>query len=742
MSKYKLVLSSIKNQIHIYSIYIVSLVCAFTFYLTFINLSISTINLTKQFSENTSLYTAIALIIGIFISLLIIYLINYVQSLLVNARSKELAIYRLVSMSSKELRKYLFVEQLIINGFSFILATLFSIVLSIVIIDRFSDIAYTMLDINLNIDFSLIVIIYELLSLVIISLIVTRIATRKIEKKELIDLLNAKHALPVDEKEEYSVINAIFVFVTWLALIYVLFTQFDRLKYSSIGLILIIYIISIFTIYHVIAKIIIKIIPKKIYYKGANSFTISIIRRKLSSNTISMAFVTVLILISTFTIRSGVINTKFLTFLAQYDDVKLNTNYQSLPFNYEGKDYWFDYNDIYKDGLNFVTENDHTVSEYSFNKFADKYELDHIDLEPEQAFIITTDSKLIGKQSIKSNKYDQPFEIIDSIKVTSDATGDVTGTITVVDDSYIADSTKIMDDLFKELDADNAQPRLERFKQGNLSMYDSGELIQSTVNVMPESLANDYLVATGSNQSFNLESGTVGYMGPLDYDERDLVLKDESSQYNVTQTVIDKEFKSFEFGRYVMSDADYENYRGYQIQYISANYSDNHNIDYWHQLDDSDFPGWINLRGERNALMLITNVILSGAMIFISLIMLLLLITMIGVQVNIDSLETKEQFNNLRKIGYSNAHIHRIINRVTSIYFIIPLIIGILNIGILSYVFNNYLISSTTTALIFSTGIISNSELMYISLFMLAIYILYCILVNISYKRVIDKNNN
>lgn len=211
MNKYKLVFSSVKNQIHIYTIYVVSLIFSFTFFLTFINLSSSMIDATKEYNAASSIYYVVIMLIGTFFLFLNCYLINYVQTLLIGARSKELAVYRLVSFSTRELRKYLFIEQLVVNTFSFIIALILSIMLSVLFLNGFNKSITELLSMTISFKLNGVMVGYELITLILISFIASVIITRKIEKQELIDLLNTKLALPVEEKEKHTIVNAIFV---------------------------------------------------------------------------------------------------------------------------------------------------------------------------------------------------------------------------------------------------------------------------------------------------------------------------------------------------------------------------------------------------------------------------------------------------------------------------------------------------------------------------------------------------
>lgn len=748
MSKYKLVLSSIKNQLHIYSIYIVSLVFSFTFYLTFINLSVATLDLAHDNEFNTKVYALAVYLVGVVIVLLIMLLINYVQTLLINARSKELAIYRLISFSSKELRSYLLVEQLIINIFSLVIALILSFGLSTVLITNFNQLVQNILSMELHVAFSINVLIAEVISIVGISVIITYFANRKIEKKELIDLLNTKHAVPDDSSSNSSTLNALIVFATWIAIIYVLIAQFGRLRTSSIIIVFVVYIISIFTIYNVIAKIVVKVIPKKVYYSGSNSFTTSIIKRKLGSNAVSMAFVTILILVSVYTIGIGIMNTKFLMYLAQYDDIQINTGYQQINFNYQNEPYNFSYNRKSDDKIELEVPsapdiNVQAVSEYSYNKFATENNLQSLALTPNQAVVIATDETLIPDNILVTyNGQKENLAVIAKQIISGVNLEDSSQMLAVVDDSYGADWTKTVDELYTELIKNGLKPKMLYEYNGTMSVYDGGKQIQSSIDIISEENANDYLTKMDIDTRFELSDGQLGYIGTTNYSANDdIKVVIDSKTFKLSQVISDKSLNTLGFGYYVINDESFENLQGWFNQIITVNYTQEYDQDYWSSIEQNDnFYGWVSNSKDENTEQLLLSVIVSGALIFISMILLLLLITMIGVQVNVDSIETKEQFKNLSRIGYSKQNIHTIINKITFIYFIIPLIIGILNIVMLYTVCTRYLSTATTTSFLYSTGAISVSELAYIGLFMLLIYVLYCILVNISYKRVIDKN--
>lgn len=451
-----------------------------------------------------------------------------------------------------------------------------------------------------------------------------------------------------------------------------------------------------------------------------------------------MAFVTILLIVCVFTIASGMTNNQFISFLSQKDDVDVSTNYESIYFTYDNVDYTLNYNRDYHSDLNFFDGNNYTISEYSYNKFADKYNFSNVDLKQDEAIVISTSSSNLNNQQITdTNDAYPPFSVIQSYYVTSQEKE----TITVVDDSYKPDATEIFDLLYNKLNDDNVPVSVRTYKQGNVEVYKDGDIIQGSSNVMSQSEANYLLKYYGVNDQFDLESNEVGYMGRIPYTiNSNLVIRyADKTDYPVTQFIVDDDLSVIEFGEYVINDQLYDQFKAYTLQYMSLNFTSKYDLQFWEDLDATDFPGWIALKNERNTALLLTNVIMSGATVFIGLVILLLLITIIGVQVNIDSLETKQQFDNLRKIGYSSKHINQIINKITFIYFVIPLIIGILNIVVLNTVFIRYLRQYTTTTLISLTGTISNHYFVYIVVFVILIYLLYCLLVNISYKRVINK---
>lgn len=746
MSKYKLIISSIKNQMHIYVIYIISLTLALTLFLSFINLVMSTIMATQKYMTNTNVYIIISFLLGGFLCTIIVFLMNYVQNLLVNARSKELAVYRLVSFSRREMRKYLFVEQLLINTFSFVIALLLSFILSSIVIDEFNSISEQLLGVNINLKFSMITFVYEVIAIITITIIIALHSSKKIEKKELIDLLNTKQALPLIEKKNHPLLSGIIVFITWIGLIYILIYQFGRLKPLTVLIVLSIYIISIFSLYDVLAKLVVKLIPNRIYYNNSNSFTISIIKRKLATNVKSMAFVTILILLSTITIFFGFINTKFISFLAMYEDVHYSDNLNVLNLEFANESLTFEFNDTNFnaiDDLDFELLPDaYSVSEYSYNKFAKKNGLEQIHLQKNQAFILTNKQGINVNNKILGNIKEQSMEF--TIKKVKKITNDQDLTIVVVDDEYNADRTEYFDSLLNDLKKNGANPRQTQFKNSDLSLYKQNKLVTQNVNVMSESIANKFLKQNDLPQfKFKLNDEQAAYIGSIKYNlEDDYKLKVGDKTYTLVHES-QKLGKKLGFGMFVLNDKQYTDYEQYTINYIEADYTEKYSEEFWKKQKNShQFPGAISTKNQRNTLMLMTNILLSGILIFSSLILLLLLITIIGIQVNIDSIETKEQFKNLHQIGYSKKHINQIINQITFIYFIIPLIVGIMNLLIVATVFKKFLKDMTTLEQIYSTGLIRMNELVYIALSMLIIYIIYCFIVNQSYKHVIEKNFN
>ena len=93
-----------------------------------------------------------------------------------------------------------------------------------------------------------------------------------------------------------------------------------------------------------------------------------------------------------------------------------------------------------------------------------------------------------------------------------------------------------------------------------------------------------------------------------------------------------------------------------------------------------------------------TNNILNATLamrilgIYLGTVLLMISLTVLGIQQLSDSIEHKSRFNVLKKLGVEDEDINKIILKQISIYFIIPILIAL--IGVIIFIFNYYILNS------------------------------------------------
>ncbi len=746
MSKNRLILSSIKKQYQIYLMYFISLVSSLSILLTYLNVSTSMINAIDITDKQFKILIVTIYVVGLLIVAIIIYLINYIQTLVIEMKSKELAIYRLFSFDKKKIYYLLLTEQLIINTVTFLCAMVISIMITIILIDNFNKAINLILGITVEVFFSHYLILFEFVIFFLISSVISYITTKKIMKKEIIELLDNASVKPYQVKKKSTNTLLFFLMTSGVILIYVLLKQFNHLNIMTVILLVLMYIIIIIFLFDELIKVVLKLIPKNIYYYRTNSFVFSIVTRSLQKNRKLMVIISILFIICTFAITFGIVSTKLILLEKMENDVSIVAMYNTIPIRFEQKNYTIEYyNNRTDENLNFnigdgsSADNVEVISEYTYNQFAKENKFNQVDIAKEKALVITNDKTYNVGEQLYERKTNIELEIEKVIPITNKETK----IIIVVDNTLNADVTEKIMKLHKELEEKNLNPRVINFKQGNLNLLRNNQVIMNRVNVTSQTIANEYLSLLKIDEEFHLKSGEIGYFGNLEYSNNDeLTIEGMGKQYILEKTIINENLKELNQGIFVLNDYEYSQYyNDYSLQIIYLDYQDEYNEDYWKNLSVKKLiPVNIKIKNEHNTLLILTIVIYLGSAIFMSMIILLLLMLMIGIQISIESIEMKTQFENLYRIGYKRKQIHKIINKITYIYILIPLIVAIINMLIFGKIFADYLMKHTTLAVAVSTNSISISEIIKIFILIVIIYLIHGILVNWSYKKTIDKN--
>ena len=121
--------------------------------------------------------------------------------------------------------------------------------------------------------------------------------------------------------------------------------------------------------------------------------------------------------------------------------------------------------------------------------------------------------------------------------------------------------------------------------------------------------------------------------------------------------------------------------------------------------------------------------------VYLGIVLLMISLTILSLSQLTDSIEHKDRFNVLRKLGVEENQINRIILKQISIYFIVPIVIAM--IGDAIFIYNYYLIYNDII-----TVFVGNIEFILSIIFgvalMIVIYICYFIGTYYTFKRNIN----
>ena len=133
-----------------------------------------------------------------------------------------------------------------------------------------------------------------------------------------------------------------------------------------------------------------------------------------------------------------------------------------------------------------------------------------------------------------------------------------------------------------------------------------------------------------------------------------------------------------------------------------------------------------------------TNEILNASLgmrilgIYLGTVLLMISLTVLALQQLEDSIEHKERFNILKKLGVEDREINKIILKQISIYFIIPIAIAI--VGFVIFIYNYYALI-TQIIISYVGGINFVFNVVVALILMICIYVCYFIGTYYTFKR-------
>lgn len=675
----KLAKSNAKKSIKDYLIYFITITICVSLFYAITSLSSSSYELITEESYNFKALKLILQYSSYVITAFLILLIAYVNKYMIRRRKREFATYVLLGVEQKNVAFMFFIETLIIGILAIIsgifMGTLFSqVITAIVLISAKQEVIFSF---KLYMDTVVITFIFFISMFCIIGLY-NLIVLRKIK---LIDMLNAHKQVEFQFKRSGKVYSVIFILSVILYIIcgsYTIKLINIEIDYSIKSLMyiaasLITFIIGTYSLFYSIAYIMIYIKDKWINFKyeGTNLFLIGSIVSKIKTAPILMATISM-------TFLGAMISFIITLVMAQWALGYLDMR---VPYDIDIRN-------------NYSTS---FLSEVSINNVKELPKLDYSEV-----------IDYLNNNGYDVKNYCQIEKYFININENSES-------ILAIG---LSDFNKLRSMLgYKEIELKDNEFTTQWFSATTDEEINNYVIKNSVLNIEGE-------IFNISDNSFYKESIGNG----LYLNANNIVI--------LPDNIVDKfDFIENNFVANIKNEMSYE----------EANYFQNNYINEWFRKNNSEFiRKYIK---EENIIFRVidariksleTNNILNATLamrilgVYLGVVLIMISLTILSLSQLSDSIEHKDRFNVLRKLGIEDKEINNIVLKQISIYFIVPITIAI--IGAIIFIYNYYLfykdiitvfVGDKTFGLSVGFGIV----------LMLIIYICYFIGTYYSFKR-------
>lgn len=666
----KLARSNAKKSIKDYLIYFITITICVSLFYAITSLSSSSYELVTEESYNFRNLQLILKYSTFIITAMLILLIAYVNKYMIRRRQREFAIYILHGMEQRSVALMFFMETLVIGILAIIsgifVGTLFSqVITAIVLISAKQEVVFNF---KLYMDTVGITFIFFMSMFCIIGLY-NIIVLRKIK---LIDMLNANKQVEFQFKRSGTVYGVIFALAMILYIIcgYCTFKLINtKIDYSIqslmfIAISLLAYIIGTYALFYSISYIIIHIKNKYINFKyeGTNLFLIGTLVSKIKSAPILMATISM-------TFLGAVISFIITLVMAQWAlgyldmrvpyDIEIRNNYSN---RFLAENNITDIKDMpqldYSEIIDYLNDNDYDVNGYC---------------EVEK-YIINSDNNNISTIAIRLSDFNKLRSMLGYEEV-----GLKDNEFTIQWHSAVA------------------EVEINNYIKENATLNVNGEELKLSEN---------------SNYKESVGEGLYG-----SYSNNIIILPDKVCD-NLT-------FVERNFVANINNEMSYEEAYDFQDNYIDEWFIKNNDEFVKKYSDKQDISSsLIRIRIKSLETNNILNMTLAMRIlgIYLGVVLLMISLTVLSLSQLSDSIEHKDRFNVLKRLGVEDKEISKIILKQISVYFILPIAIAM--IGVITFVYNYYLIykdiistyiGDTTFILSIVTGIV----------LMIGIYICY-----------------
>lgn len=679
----KLAKSNAKKSIKDYFIYFITITICVSLFYAITSLSSSNYELITEESYN---FTALKLILQYstyVITGILILLVAYVDKYMIRRRQREFATYILLGAEQKNVALMFFIETIVIGVFAIItgifIGTLFSqAITALVLISAKQEVIFKL---RLYMDTVVITFIFFISMFCIIGLY-NFIVLRKIK---LINMLNAYKQVEFQFKRSGKVYSFIFglsiilYIVCGACTVKLINSEVDYSAQSMmyIGISLITFILATYGLFYSIAYIIIYIKNRWINFKyeGTNLFLIGSIVSKIKTAPILMATISM-------TFLGAMISFIITIVMAQWALGYLDMR---VPYDIDIRN-------------NYSTE---FLGQANIN---DSKELPKLDYS-----------------EVLNNLTDKGYDVESYCKVEKYS-------IKTDENSGVASAISLSD--FNKLRSMLGYEEIELKKNEFTTQWHSGVTDEEINNYIKEhsTLNINGEILKISEKSNYKESIGVGFYSS--YSNSIMILPDE---------VCDKlDFLEANFIVNINNEMSYEYANEFQNSYINdwfrkknpefvKKYSNESDITY--EVIDTRIKSI-----ETNNILIVTLAMrILG--IYLGVVFLMISLTILSLSQLSESIEHKDRFNVLKRLGIEDKEISKIILKQISIYFIIP--ISIAMIGVAIFIYNYYLFYKDIIIVFIGDGTFVLSIIFGVTL-MLVVYICYFVGTYYTFKRNIN----
>ena len=632
----KLAKSNARKSIKDYLIYFITITICVSLFYAITSLSSSSYEFITEDSYNFKTLQLILKYSTYVITAILILLIAYVNKYMIRRRQREFATYILLGAEQKSIAFMFFIETLIIGTLAIIagifVGTLFSqAITALVLVSVNQEVVFTL---RLYMDTVVITFIFFIAMFCIIGLYNVSV----LNKIKLIDMLNVSKQVEFQFRRSGKVYGVIFglSILLYILCVYCTFKLINtEIGYSIksltyIGISLVSFIIGTFALFYSISYILIYLKGKCINFKyeGTNLFLIGSIVSKIKTAPILMAIIAM-------TFLGAMISFIMTLAMAQWSLGYLNMR---VPYDIDIRNdysYNFDIEDIpkldYGEVVQYLNDEGYSVRDYCQ---VEKYFIDKDEF-------YTGDRNNSPMLAISLSDFNKLRTMLGYEKINLKENEFTTQWHSVVNNTDISkflSKNKHLNINGKILNISKDSHYKESIGEGIYDFY------SYNIIILPDNVCKDITLAE-TNFLANLNN-QMSYKDAVNFE----------SKY------IEKWFK--------------ENNR-----YLIEKYSKEFDI------TSSIIDGRVKSSETNNILNMTLAMRILG--VYLCIVLLTISFTVLALGQLTDSIEHKDRYKVLRKLGVEENDINKIVLKQISIYFVVPIAIALIGVGI--FIYNYYL---------------------------------------------------